>query len=737
MSADRESGTPDIFGEIDSIKADIEVFKEEFEVFKEEFVVFKEEFEVFKVDNGQRLDAIMIAIQSLLTLQPSGTLQSSGTLQPSRILQSSGTLQPSGILQSSGTISGNSSYVTTRIPAEIATPIRISHDQLPSHTPIRTTAGDGCEHANFRHLIHNPSLASTPNRQDEETNDERFLNRRMTTLSSGTLLDSRGPMVRAFTSIDPTRSGVELSYLDIPHFVSWIKDMKLLQRRHPHETLDWALFITDSATLQINAQNNAKNFIRRTIIDGCTLVLPRNELLKLIFKIVQPTSKTEYMEEFDRNVKFGKLHNNEHMSEVEVSKYDNWYKAIINYSHKANEMVELLSQDPDNDYIPCLRTINGNKGLIQHFFEGIPQGLGKSIHDSIDSNAVKECGNSNTAISFCEYTRLFQVENQKLQEGSDTVKHNRQKIKKPFEKDNENFIGHQGKLRSDFKLNNVINRNDRQLVTYSDPHRGRLNNMYDNNNNEEYENILKNYYENEVYDDYGNCYSDDNNDMYRNNDNYNNEDNESYDNYDYNNTFNIEGSNPGYNHNLNYSSPDRVPQTGMKLRPCFNEIEGKCLEGSRCQFSHSPLDLGKELERRDKSNHSSKYHFIHGNRSTQVSRTPGNRSMPEPRTPGNPQYGNRSLPEPRAPNFFRSPAQVGINNNNYNNNNNSRNPATPGILRKPITSMRNLLSAEDFLEAQVGGDNNNYDRNNVRMDEIPPATPDRYGAGNARGDQER
>ena len=86
------------------------------------------------------------------------------------------------------------------------------------------------------------------------------------------------------------------------------------------------------------------------------------------------------------------------------------------------------------------------------------------------------------------------MENQNLQNGNDTVRHNRQKINKPFEKDNEIFTGHQGKFRSDFKLNNVIHNNDRQLVTFKDPHRGRLNNTYDNNsNNNDHDIAFKNY----------------------------------------------------------------------------------------------------------------------------------------------------------------------------------------------------------------------------------------------------
>ena len=76
-----------------------------------------------------------------------------------------------------------------------------------------------------------------------------------------------------------------------------------------------------------------------------------------------------------------------------------------------------------------------------------------------------------------------------------------------------------------------------------------------------------------------------------------------------------------------------------------------------------------------------------------------------------------------ASNNFRQPAPA---------SNNFRNSTPTGILRRPMASMRNYPSAEDTMESQGREDNNNI---NNRIDEIPPATPDRIGAGNARGAQ--
>ena len=406
MSAGTEPDTPGIYADLDNFKVEV----------KENFHIMEERVNGRFNSIDARLDTLTTLIQSII----SGTIPGP--------IQSTGIIHSSGILHSTGTIT------TGIIPGSIGTPISMSQSQpaVDAQPDIRAHSINNMEYLqdtnrhrrddistsseyeqpNFRHINQNPSEAPTPNRGVDDIFDDLFLNRRMTTLSSGSLLNTAGAMVRAVTNIDPTLSGVQLSYLDIPHFVSWINDMKHLQKKHPHEELDWALFVTESVALQIDAYNHAKNFIRRTVIHGNTIVLPTRDLIKLIFKIIQPTSKSEYMDEFDRSVKFGKLYNNEHMSEVDPSKYDNWYKGIITYIHKAVDMVILLSQDPDNNHIPSFKTVNGNKGLLQHFFEGIPQGLGKSIHDTIDSNAVKNCCNLNTAAAFTEYTRLFQKESQ-------------------------------------------------------------------------------------------------------------------------------------------------------------------------------------------------------------------------------------------------------------------------------------------------------------------------------------
>ena len=217
MSAGTEPDTPGIYAEFDSFKSEI---KENFHIMEE-----RENERFNSID--ARLDTLTTLIQSII----SGTIPGP--------IQSTGIIHSSGILHSTGTIT------TGIIPASIGTPISMSQSQpaVDAQPDIRAHSinnmeylqdtnrhrrddigtSRGYEQPNFRHINQNPPEAPTPNREVDDIYDDAFLNRRMTTLSSGSLLNTAGAMVRAVTNIDPTLSRVQLSYLDIPHYVSWRK----------------------------------------------------------------------------------------------------------------------------------------------------------------------------------------------------------------------------------------------------------------------------------------------------------------------------------------------------------------------------------------------------------------------------------------------------------------------------------------------------------------------------------
>jgi hypothetical protein len=73
--------------------------------------------------------------------------------------------------------------------------------------------------------------------------------------------------VRSVSNIDPTKSGVLLTYLDIIHVVKWYQDLRKLQKKHPYDQLEWSSFISGAMTLRISAYNDSKKIFRRNIMD--------------------------------------------------------------------------------------------------------------------------------------------------------------------------------------------------------------------------------------------------------------------------------------------------------------------------------------------------------------------------------------------------------------------------------------------------------------------------------------
>jgi hypothetical protein len=71
----------------------------------------------------------------------------------------------------------------------------------------------------------------------------------------------------------------------------WQQDMVNLQKKHPHEHLQWGLFVSSNLAFRMNAYNDARKFIPEVIIDGTTLNITNEQLNALILAIALPKSE--------------------------------------------------------------------------------------------------------------------------------------------------------------------------------------------------------------------------------------------------------------------------------------------------------------------------------------------------------------------------------------------------------------------------------------------------------------
>jgi hypothetical protein len=99
-------------------------------------------------------------------------------------------------------------------------------------------------------------------------------------LSTSTYMEApvNAGYIRTLHSIDPMKSGVCLSHLDVANFFRWSQDIITLQKRQPHEELQHFLFISRMTQFKINAWNEAKNFFGKPIMCGSTLSLDNKSL---------------------------------------------------------------------------------------------------------------------------------------------------------------------------------------------------------------------------------------------------------------------------------------------------------------------------------------------------------------------------------------------------------------------------------------------------------------------------
>jgi hypothetical protein len=499
-------------------------------------------------------------------------------------------------------------------------------------TPFSTPVNHPRVHyqdANFRHIEH----PQVHHRMQEIQPVTSYFDRHMST-NSFLEPPPSASIVRTMAPIDPAKSGVCLTYLDVSSVYKWTKELLTLQRKHPYETLQHGLFISQSMSFKINAWNDAKKYFGRPIILGSQLNLPNKELFEIISHIVLPKNEQEWIFYFKKLVTFRKLPRNQQESQPDTARFDDWYNGTIEYSYEANSVVDLLSSLPDADFAPPMRSFNGKPGLVQLFFDQIPMQTGKNINAMLDQYAVKACR------TLREYTVLFQEKLQIIQDSSDDAKLNRNRMSRDttlmedkethrfnntpnkylVNNNNNNKFNNDGQNNRLVPFNNNDNNNknngqnnngSRQMVPYRNPHEGRLHYMAESQ-------VCNDYYNRCDIDDYDEYRRDLHNnasnessvyDKYIDNDEHNvSSDNDCYDidevygnRPDY-----IEGISPGFNVTNNLNNINNLDPTSSL--PCFDEIEGKCLKGAReCKYSHNVVILEKEWVKRKQILNKSKY----------------------------------------------------------------------------------------------------------------------------------
>jgi hypothetical protein len=511
-----------------------------------------------------------------------GKFQEIAALMDSKFENMLGQIQqlmtPSPVAPSSVAPSPSSFDIPSSFPLETPPRRPIQNADPPTSQDVQHEA------PNFRHRIHQDNTTMRSDMPHETTlTVVPFYRRRLSVPTNVDPFHRENTIVRAVADIDPTKSGVLLTYLDLIHVYKWYKDLLKLQKRHPYDKLHWGSFISTATCLRINAYNEAHSYFRKTIMDGMELFLENEELMELILEITLPRTEQEWMEDFKKLVQFKKLKDNAHEIPPDTSRFDAWYIAIMEIIFDAKEVFDILSSIPARNHPPPMKTYSGKAGLMQIFYELIPQGTGKYIHSQIPYGNL-----DHKDLTFQEYTKRFQEQNQKFQDASDAIKDNRAKMKSSEDKTGTNSI-----VKS-YNSNNFNNRNNltphkqniKSLTPYHNPYQGKLNNLQTSS-----------------------CidiYNDDN-DEYINN-NYDSGD----DIYDIDEVFggrneSIEGLNPGFNPTQILSAIDRNNDSNVSSMPCYAELQGKCMNRQMCKFSHDPKLLQRTWSEKQEELSRSKY----------------------------------------------------------------------------------------------------------------------------------
>jgi hypothetical protein len=144
-----------------------------------------------------------------------------------------------------------------------STPTKVVGEEEMNSIPFTPKSGEEeknqYQHPNFRNIFRNTyhQGEESPNMNFglNTRNSPSYFQRRFST--SSTVLSTNSNIVRSIANIDPTKSGVCLTFLDIPHFYKWLQDLGQLQKKHPHEDLPWDYVTSEVSISGNNYSQNA------------------------------------------------------------------------------------------------------------------------------------------------------------------------------------------------------------------------------------------------------------------------------------------------------------------------------------------------------------------------------------------------------------------------------------------------------------------------------------------------
>jgi hypothetical protein len=198
------------------------------------------------------------------------------------------------------------------------------------------------------------------------------------------------------------------------------------QRKSGYDTLKWGFYITKEVIYQLEAFNDSKHITgKRLVLNGRYIILDNSQVYNLILTIVRPESEPEWLRDFDGLVTFP---HTQPGFKIDVSKWQWMFAALLQYQYNFKRVLRFLDSGKDFHFRPPLKSkMNYNrKGLMQLWYEKIPQGLGLKLHLMIPEWQVKQCD------TIEEYLTLFMQISQTLYDHSKQASIYKLKVESTF-----------------------------------------------------------------------------------------------------------------------------------------------------------------------------------------------------------------------------------------------------------------------------------------------------------------
>jgi hypothetical protein len=223
---------------------------------------------------------------------------------------------------------------------------------------------------------------------------------------------------RTILPIKPSESTVRLTNLQPSSVYRWLDALVTEQQDYPHDTLQHSRYITPEMTHYILALNEQYGYISRMItLRGQCLALDNFEIGYLLKRIVGAKSEQEWIITWHNLLQFPQLSTG---YQIDPANWTPMNFAVIKYIYNTNRVLTFLQAVAgQDDHSPSLHSSKTHKGLIQLFYEKIPQQYGLLIHNSLSQEQIK------LSTSMAQYIYLFKLRNQQYNTDSDAIKRNR------------------------------------------------------------------------------------------------------------------------------------------------------------------------------------------------------------------------------------------------------------------------------------------------------------------------